>query len=102
MPIPASAAPSHDHGRNFGVHGMLVVGAQRGDFDPSRGPVYMSHLPMFAAPHDFQVILEVQGTGAGAFGDFVAHFGPFEVYTFEPEPFTLDELDPAKAQRRTR
>ncbi len=94
----------HDHhhpgghddaaGLTVGTHGMLVFG---GD-DKGTGfksPVYLSHLPMFMAPHDFQVIVRVGGEAAGTYAQFVAHFGAFEIYTFEPDTFSIDELDPA-------
>jgi len=88
-------------GETHGVHGMLVLGGQRTN-DTLRSPVYVSHLPMFMAPHDFQVILRVAGEAAGTYGDFVAHFGAFEIYTFMPEPFSIDELDPSdEAPART-
>jgi hypothetical protein len=44
--------PQHHHEPNTehpAVHGMLMVGEAR---------VLMSHLPMFHAPHDYQIILE--------------------------------------------
>ncbi len=50
---------------------------------------------MFMSPHDFQVIVRVTGEAAGRYGDFVAHFGSSGIYTFEPEPFALEELDPS-------
>ena len=45
----------HDHGPDdpvdtTGVHGMWLVG---------ESPVYVSHLPMFMVPHNYQVILKV-------------------------------------------
>jgi hypothetical protein len=72
---------------------MLVLGGQRTD-TALRSPVYVSHLPMFSAPHDFQVILRVRGEAANTYGDFVAHFGLDPIFTFQPEPFSIDELDP--------
>jgi hypothetical protein len=75
---------------------MLVLGGQRTD-DALRSPAYVSHLPMFTAPHDFQVILRVGGEAARRYGDFVAHFGSSSIYTFAPEPFSIDELDPGAA-----
>jgi hypothetical protein len=84
----------HHHGHLHGVHGMLVLGGQRTD-TAMRSPVYVSHLPMFMSPHDFQVILRVGGEAAGRYGDFVAHFGLDPIYTFEPEEFSIDELDPS-------
>jgi hypothetical protein len=83
----------HHHGHTHGVHGMLVLGGQRTD-TALRSPVYVSHLPMFSAPHDFQVIVRVGGDAAKTYGDFVAHFGLDPIFTFQPEPFSIDELDP--------
>src|SRR6266568_4773510 len=89
---------SHDqppgHGQARGIHGMLVFGGQHTD-SQFRSPVYVSHLPMFMHPHEFQVIARVSGTAAGIYGDFAAHFGTSTIYTFKPEPFSIDELDPS-------
>lgn len=82
------------HGQARGIHGMLVFGGQHTD-SQFRSPVYVSHLPMFMHPHEFQVIARVSGTAAGIYGDFVAHFGTSTIYTFKPEPFSIDELDPS-------
>jgi hypothetical protein len=84
----------HHHGDTHGVHGMLVLGGQK-TADAFRSPVYVSHLPMFMSPHDFQVIARVGGEAANRYGDFVAHFGSETIYTFEPEPFSIDELEPS-------
>jgi hypothetical protein len=72
---------------------MLLVG---------EAPVYLSHLPMFMAPHNFQVILEVtlDAEASRHLGDFRAHFGRDDLYTVKPEQFSLADLlpvDPAKA-----
>ena len=40
-----------DHGDTTGIHGMLLFGEDI---------LYLSHLPMFASPHNFQVLLEVR------------------------------------------
>jgi hypothetical protein len=84
----------HHHGDTHGIHGMLVLGGQRTG-DPLRSPIYASHLPMFMPPHDFQVITRVTGDAASRYADFVAHFGSSDIYTFVPEPFSIDELDPS-------
>lgn len=70
-----------------GVHGMLVVGEHS---------VYLSHLPMFGPPHDYQVILEVVFTTSG--GDPQADYFKDRkqtgsmLYTLEPERFVLPRL----------
>ena len=84
----------HHHGHAHGVHGMLVLGGQRTE-TALRSPVYVSHLPMFSSPHNFQVILRVGWEAARTYGDFVAHFGLDPIFTFQPEPFSIDELDPS-------
>ena len=69
------------------VHGMLIVGEET---------VYLSHLPMFHHPHDYQVILEVTFTN----GDSDPQAAYVEdrrqtqtsVYTLEPEAFSLPGL----------
>ncbi|MFZ6766297.1 hypothetical protein ACO0LM_04365 [Undibacterium sp. Di26W] len=40
------------HGPTWGVHGMLLFGNSEG--------MYVSHLPMFHAPHDYQVVLQIR------------------------------------------
>jgi hypothetical protein len=69
------------------VHGMLIVGEQT---------VFLSHLPMFGSPHDYQVILEVAFAKAGA--DPQADYfndrkrSSTKIYTLEPERFVLTRL----------
>jgi hypothetical protein len=68
-------------------HGMLVVGEQS---------VYLSHLPMFMSPHDYQVLLEATFTKAGddPQAKYVAdrQQSGAKVYTLPPESFVLPEL----------
>lgn len=67
------------------VHGMLVFGKER---------VYLSHLPMFHNPHDYQAIVEAELPAAAKdayLRDRAAH--PEEsVYTLVPERFVLPEM----------
>jgi hypothetical protein len=81
------------------VHGMLVVGEEI---------VYLSHLPMFHHPHDYQVILEVTFTNGN--GDPQAVYvedrrqTQTSVYTLRPEAFSLPGLvstDPAHPALRS-
>lgn len=81
------------HGEQPSVHGMLLVG---------NGPFYLSHLPMFHKPHDYQVILEVElkksrtepGEASSLYVDDRRVTGE-KIYTIVPEPFVLTELFPA-------
>ena len=50
--------------QTFGLHGMLVFGGGRDD-QFVEFPVYVSHLPMFVAPHNFQVIAQMRGDALG-------------------------------------
>ena len=93
----ASATKHHsDSPDPAGVHGMLLFGEKT---------IYLSHLPMFSRNiHRYQVILEVTLTKTG--GDAQAayvqdrrkHPGT-RIYSFEPDPFVLPELDPKNPQR---
>lgn len=47
-----SAHADNKHGPTWGVHGMLLFGNSEG--------MYVSHLPMFHAPHDYQVVLQIR------------------------------------------
>ncbi len=71
---------------------MLLVGA---------GPMYLSHLPMFMAPHNYQFILQVtlEDDAVRKLGDFRARFGGDMLVTVRPEPFTLTDLNPLDADR---
>ena len=75
----------HEH-EAHGVHGMLLLGDEA---------LYLSHLPMFSAPHNFQVILEVSldDVAQDAYlSDRAAE--PDAIHTFVPEPFSITELSP--------
>src|SRR4051812_43145450 len=67
------------------THGMLVVGKDR---------IFLSHLPMFHRPHDYQVIWEAiipAGAKAAYLKSLAAH--PEErIYTLVPEPFVLPDM----------
>ena len=69
------------------VHGMLIVGEQT---------VFLSHLPMFGSPHDYQVILEAafskpnSDPQADYFSD--RKRTGTKIYTLEPERFVLSRL----------
>jgi hypothetical protein len=78
---------------------MLVVGTE---------PVYLSHLPMFHPPHNFQVLLEVdlvKTDGSSAVDEYREDRESTgeTLYTLEPEKFALRELDAAlpDSSRRT-
>ena len=79
------------------VHGMLVVGEET---------VYLSHLPMFMSPHDYQVILAVTLTNKGSDPQAIyvndRRKTGERIYTFAPERFVLTDLvspDPEHPRR---
>ena len=78
-------AAADDDGES--VHGMLIVGQQT---------VFLSHLPIFGAPHDYQVIVEAAFARPGSdpqtdyFND--RKRTQSKIYTLEPEPFVLSRL----------
>ena len=69
------------------VHGMLIFGKET---------VFLSHLPIFGSPHDYQVILEAAFAKPGRdpqsdyFND-VKRTGT-KIYTLEPDRFILPRL----------
>lgn len=84
------------HGERPAVHGMVVLGDRR---------IYLSHLPLFRAPHDYQAILEASfggeaGKAAAAYRADRATTGE-HLYTFEPERFVLQELVAGTEPRRS-
>lgn len=91
---PSAQAASHSHGEASSVHGMALVG---------KDSIYLSHLPMFHSPHDYQVILEAE-LGAEAKELYLKSKAAHEetVYSIAPEPFVLPEMvanpRPFKAQ----
>ena len=79
-------AGGHSEDSSTGVHGMLLFGEE---------VLYLSHLPMFASPHNFQVLLEV-GLDDAAREAFLSdrHVAGDGIHTFVPQPFPIAELAP--------
>ncbi|MGE3260614.1 MAG: hypothetical protein AB7K68_02435 [Bacteriovoracia bacterium] len=79
MLLPGFAWAEHS-----AVHGMLVLGTEK---------IYLSHLPMFHAPHDSQVIFEAEFDAATMAQLKASKEASREtVYTLVPEPFALGEM----------
>ncbi len=87
MPEQHAHGNGHDEHGTMGVHGMLLFGEDA---------LYLSHLPMFAHAHNFQVILNV---GFDEAADHVLRADREThgdgLYTFKPEEFHITELDPS-------
>jgi hypothetical protein len=93
MDMPAPNQSTKAEGPAIGLHGMLIVGEET---------IYVSHLPMWMAPHNFQVILEVTFKGPdqpqARYVDDRKTTGT-RLYTLEPEEFDIKELAPTAPQR---
>lgn len=77
-----SAVFAHDHPA---THGMLVVGHDH---------VYLSHLPMFHSPHDYQVIAEaaLPADAQTIYVKDMASHPNQKIYTLVPEAFVLPDM----------
>lgn len=83
--LPALAA-----GPTWGTHGMALFGG--------REALFASHLPMFHAPHDYQVILQVRLADPKLDAALRARLdGKTALWTIEPDKFELDRLAPGAA-----
>lgn len=77
----SNAQTAHDHPS---VHGMLMVGSEK---------VYLSHLPMFHSPHDYQVIFEaaLPAEALDIYKTSLTSAGN-EIFTLVPETFVLPDM----------
>jgi len=83
-----SEGSDHHHHDTTGIHGMLLFGED---------VVYLSHLPMFSTPHNFQVILEVELDERARRVYLSDRAADSEtIHTFQPEKFPIAELSPAE------
>lgn len=73
------------------AHTMIVLGTET---------IFLSHIPMFTTPHDYQVILRATFSSPGSdpqqvyVDDRKAHPAAL-LYTVQPEPFVLPDLFPS-------
>lgn len=82
-----AAKPAAQRGSTFGEHGMALFGGQDG--------LYASHLPMFHAPHNYQVVLKVHLADAALDAALRRRLdGKPALWTVAPEKFELDRLAP--------
>lgn len=85
------AAGSWAANPTFGQHGMAMFGGRDG--------IYAAHLPMFHAPHDYQVILRLSIGDATIDRLVKARLdGRTALWTIAPENFELDRLGPGAKQ----
>lgn len=88
---------SKDEPSTFGGHNQMMVGEQT---------IYLSHLPMFdrrTPEHQFQVILEVTlsrpSNAQATYSNDRRSHPNVRMYTMEPVPFEMVELDPQHPTR---
>lgn len=82
-------------GPTFGQHGMALFGGS--------GGLYASHLPMFHAPHDYQVILKLRISDKTLDDQLRRQLGStVALWTLSPEEFDLDRLAPDSKRPLTR
>jgi hypothetical protein len=82
-----AAVPAIAAGPTFGTHGMALFGGKDG--------LYASHLPMFHAPHDYQVVLKIRVADPKLDAALKKRLdGKPALWTVDPEKFELDRLGP--------
>lgn len=83
----AGAAFAAEPDPSFGQHGMALFGGKDG--------LYASHLPMFHAPHDAQVILQLRLADPALDRTLRARLdGRTALWTIAPEKFELNQFAP--------
>ena len=88
LALAATAADAAD--TTHGQHGMALFGGKEG--------LYASHLPLFHAPHDYQVILRVHVADPATDAALRARLdGKTALWTIAPEKFELSRLAPVSA-----
>jgi len=91
--LPAAPAPMSTQGKppaTWGLHGMLLFGGADG--------LFASHLPMFYAPHDYHVVLELQLASPAIDAAMRARLAVTPaLWTLVPEKFELARLAPGAA-----
>lgn len=73
-----------------GVHGMVLFG------EPGR--LFVSHLPLYRHPHDWQVVLELEPESAAGESVIRAQLADSGLLTLQPEPFDLFRLKPGAGE----
>lgn len=92
--MPSHSDPAHHHPAAapegepppIGIHGMALLG---------NDPLYLSHLPMFGPPHNYQLLLEITLDPESLERVRAARPGSGdELWTISPEEFSLTDLVP--------
>ena len=91
-PALAGAGGAGDaRGATYGQHGMALFGGSDG--------LYAAHLPMFHAPHNYQVLLQIRLADKAQDAALRRRLGGGAVlWTLAPEKFEIERLAPAAAR----
>lgn len=75
----------HHHRDAAATHGMFFFGTEK---------IYLSHLPMFHNPHDYQVLFEVEipEKAKKTYLESLKNYPQETMYTLVPEDFVLPEI----------
>ncbi len=85
--MAAAALPAVAANASIGSHGMLLFGGAEA--------LYASHLPMFHAPHDYQVVLQIRLADKVHDRQLRQRLdGGTALWTLDPERFALDRFAP--------
>ncbi len=71
------------HAQSAAVHGMVLFGGEQ---------LYVSHIPMYMNPHDYQALAKVSisSTGLAAYNKY--NVSGQQYFTLAPKPFVLPQL----------
>ena len=93
-PAP-SPAPAHAAAASWGKHGMVVFGGKTA--------LFASHMPMFHAPHDLQVVIQFHLADTKVHDELAqALANKSQFWSLDPEDFDLQRLSPAHATPLTK
>lgn len=91
----ATPAPAHAAAASWGKHGMVVFGGKT--------VLFASHMPMFHAPHDLQVVIQFHLADARVHDELAqALINKSQFWSLDPEDFDLQRLSPAHARPLTK
>ncbi len=91
IPAPSpSPAPAHAATASWGKHGMVVFGGKTA--------LFASHMPMFHAPHDLQVVIQFHLADTKVHDELAqALTNKSQFWSLDPEDFDLQRLSSAHA-----
>jgi hypothetical protein len=89
IPVGRLHSKPTEHAHAHGVHGMVMFGHDN---------IYLSHLPLYAHPHDWQIILQVAAKDSKLLAEIKTQLAEKTLLTIEPEMFDLMRLNPTNTK----